>query len=119
MFFLSFEDPEAILHLRLAAICKMLGRELSELADWLTIADATLSDAELVTKRRGELVTTARYSWLRRQMNGHQVLFVDGASDAFGGDEIKRSEVKAFVRHIRRLIPRDGAAIIAYLKTLK
>jgi len=63
--------------------------------------------------RTGFTVTPA-FATLARCVDllGTQVLIVDGVSDAFGGNENARVEVKAFVNALLGLIPLDGALLL-------
>lgn len=109
---LSLEDTEPVLHWRLTRLAAWIGFDLADLAGWLTIADGADVAGELLTETRDGAALTHVYEWLRQRMADAAVLIVDGASDAFGGNEINRRQVRMFVRAIRRLIPRTGAAVI-------
>jgi RecA-family ATPase len=110
--FYSCEDRAEILHWRLSRICAWLDIDMASLAGWLTIWDQSHADAALMTDTRDGLEITAVYEWVRDHLGEAQVLIVDGASDAFDGDEIRRRHVRKFVRQVRRLIPDDGAALL-------
>jgi len=66
----------------------------------------------MVDSRDG-LVHTRMMVWLREALLETQarMLVIDGASDAFGGNESVRQQVKTFLRDVRRLIPKGGAAL--------
>jgi hypothetical protein len=113
--YLSCEDDARVLHVRLERIIKYLGCEMADLDGWLTPYDAANADCILFSRpRSGDHRDTKTYDWVAAQMKnaGVQVIIVDGVADAFDGDENSRSEVKRFVRGIRRLIPNDGAALL-------
>jgi len=109
---LSLEDAAAVLHWRIARLSAWIGFEVADLARWLTIADGTGADAELLVETKHGAALTHVYEWLRQQMHGAEVLIVDGASDAYGASEIDRRHVRMFVRAVRRLIPASGAAVL-------
>lgn len=109
---LAAEDTQAVTHWRLARLAVHMGFEVADLADWLTIADATGADAELLTETRDSAALTHVYEWVRQRMADHEVLILDGASDTFGASEINRRHVRQFVRAVRRLVPATGAAVI-------
>lgn len=95
---LAAEDTQAVTHWRLTRLAVHMGFEVAGLADWLTIADATGADAELLTETRDGAALTHVYEWLRQRMADHEVLILDGASDTFGACEINRRQVRQFVR---------------------
>ncbi|SPJ18708.1 hypothetical protein SBBP2_890025 [Burkholderiales bacterium] len=109
--FFSMEDRPDILHWRLARICAWLGVDIASLAGRLDLIDAT-SCGPLMDEMQNAMVHTTIYQWIRERMAGQQVLIVDGASDAFGGREISRAQVRAFIRSLRKLIPDDGAVVL-------
>jgi hypothetical protein len=113
--YISCEDRESLLHWRLVHICAYLGLDMSELAGKLSIFDMVGRDAVLWARdpRTGFTVTPA-FATLARCVDllRTQVLIVDGVSDAFGGNENARVEVKAFVNALLGLIPLDGALLL-------
>ena len=111
--FVSFEDDADVLHWRIRRGCDMLGVDVAALTNWLFVVDATSCDALFVETRDG-LAATVAHEWLRETMlgTGARVLMIDNASDAFAGNENSRAQVRAFVRAIRRVIPRDGALLL-------
>jgi hypothetical protein len=111
---LALEDPADVLRWRLARLAAWAGFDVADLAGRLAIADGAGADAELLIDTRDGAVLTHGYEWVRDRMRSTdaEVLLVDGASDAFGGNEINRRHVRQFVRAIRRLIPPHGAAVI-------
>lgn len=112
--YLSLEDPAPVLHWRLARLCAWHGVGMDALAGRLTVWDASAADAALLVDTRDGAVLTHVYDWLaeRVRADGVQVVIIDGASDAFSGNEIARAQVRRFVRALRRLIPRDGAVLL-------
>ena len=115
VFYLSCEDRENILHWRLSRICKHLGVDLSVLAGWLDIVDLVGHDCVLWERdiRTGNTFT-ASYGQLEQRMTAHntEVLFVDGISDTYGGNENARSEVKRYVNALVALISPDRGAVL-------
>ena len=112
--YLSCEDRENILHWRLTRICEYLGVELASLTDWLDILDLVGYQTILWEKSTTGAALTAAYGELDARIRTHesQVLFVDGISDTFGGNENARSEVKAFINALLALIPADEGAML-------
>ena len=113
--YLSCEDREQVLHWRLAHICNWLGIDLAGLAGELDMLDLVGHDTVLwqLDPRTGYTVTPAFNALAERmKVRQTQVLVVDGVSDAFGGNENARTEVKRFVNALLALIPLDGALLL-------
>jgi hypothetical protein len=113
--YLSCEDRENILHWRLARICAFEGIALADLAGRLEIVDLVGHDPILYASdpRTGITRTSAYYALEERMLRlGTELLFVDGITDAFGGNENAKVEVKQFVNSLLALIPADRGAIV-------
>lgn len=111
--YLSAEDRENILHWRLSRICAHLGADLASLRGWLDVLDLVGHDSILWERElsNGYTITPA-YGALTKRMRDRQVLFVDGISDTFGGNENSRVEVKRFVNTLLALVPPDEGALL-------
>jgi RecA-family ATPase len=114
--FLSCEDRADVLHWRLSRICRHLGIDLASLSGWLNVLDLVGHDSVLFAPdpRQGSALTPP-YGFLAEHLRryGSEVLFGDGISDMFGGNENARGDVKRFNNHVLALIPPDrGAAIL-------
>lgn len=107
--FFSAEDSARVLQLRLARICRMLGITPSQLRGKLVLLD--VSDTEPALFRKSALPALDRLAALAEKHNAGLVV-IDNASDAFDGDEIKRAEVRAFVRALRARIARPSRAVL-------
>lgn len=112
--YLSCEDRADVLHWRLARIQRHLGVEVGELAAGLSIMDLVGHPTTLYKRINGTMLKTAQYELLRERFAGHSVLVVDGAADAFGGNENDRHEVKSFINSLVGLIPTDGAVLLQH-----
>ncbi|MBA2547308.1 MAG: AAA family ATPase [Burkholderiaceae bacterium] len=110
--YFSLEDGENILHWRLARVCDWLGIDIASLKDWLVLIDATAGDAELMTETREGMALTSAYEWIKACAQSVDGIVIDGASDAFGGNENERRAVRRFVRALRRLIRADGFVLL-------
>lgn len=112
--YMSAEDSGDVLHWRLARIAAYLRVPLSDLAGWLEILDASQVEAELMVENaHAEPTFTVHYTALRKRIvDPSAVLILDGASDLYGANENARRHVRRFVRGVRRLIGRHGAAVI-------
>lgn len=115
--YLSCEDREDVLHWRLSRICAHLELDLAMLRGWLEIVDLVSSDAILWERdfQKDGSTLRAPYFELGNRMKAHQteVLFVDGISDTYAGNENSKPEVKRYVRSLVRLIdPQRGAVLL-------
>lgn len=112
--FVSFEDAEPVIHWRLHRICQALGVTLADAAARLRIFDATKCASGWYSRGQyGESGPTAAFHDMAARIGGPgRVVIVDGSSDVFGGSEIDRAQVKAFIRLLRRLIAEDGALLL-------
>ncbi len=113
--FVSLEDGGAVVRHRLATICRAWGIDPRELEGVLHIVDGT-EDPELYTadSARGSGDRTAAYREMRDMVEAHQVglVIVDNASDAFGGDEIQRRQVRGFVRALAEVARSADSAVL-------
>lgn len=110
--YLSFEDKEETLHWRLSRICAAYGLDLTDLADVLQIYDGTtVADAWYATTS-GAAGLTPAFEQMRNRLADADVVFVDGSSDVFAGNENDRAQVKAFLRGLRTLTHSDGAVVL-------
>lgn len=112
--YLSAEDRQSVLHWRLRHICDQLGLDMRALTGWLDLRDLVGHDTIIWQPDTPERTTPA-YDTLAGQFrqSGAHVLVIDGVTDAFGGDENSRWQVKAFVNSLLALIdPNDGALLL-------
>ncbi|HQD14541.1 MAG TPA: AAA family ATPase [Ottowia sp.] len=111
--FASLEDGAAVVRHRLAHICRQWQIEPQELAG-LHIVDGTEAPELFTAEGRNEGRTTAAYAELRALVNatGAGLVIVDNASDAYGGDEIQRRSVRAFVRGLAAIARDVDAACL-------
>lgn len=113
--FASFEDGAHIVRHRLAHICQCWGINPAEL-DGLHIVDGTANPELFACEGRGPGDVTPAYGELLAlvQQTGAGLVIVDNASDAYGGDEIQRRQVRAFMRALA-VIAREGDAAVLLL----
>lgn len=107
--FYSAEDGARVLRLRLAKLCRQLGIEPATLVGKLILLDA--SDIDPALFRKAQLPTLNRLAALAAEHNAGLVV-IDNASDAFDGDEIRRAEVRGFIRCLRSHLARPGRAVL-------
>ena len=98
--FVSLEDGANVVRHRLASICRAWGIDPVELHDGLHIVDGTDNPELFACEGRSAGEPTATHGELSRlvQAEGYGLVVVDNASDAYGGDEIQRRQVRAFMR---------------------
>ena len=117
--FVSLEDGTSIVRHRLAHICRMWFLEPEQLRDSLQIVDGTEHPELFAAETRGIGGTTSTYSELRLivQTEGVGLVIVDNASDAFGGDEIQRRQVRAFMRALGEVakLTNCGVMLLAHV----
>lgn len=113
--FASFEDGAHLVRHRLAHICQCWGINPGELAG-LHIVDGTANPELFASDGRGPGDVTPAYGELLAlvQQTGAGLVIVDNASDAYGGDEIQRRQVRAFMRSLA-VIAREGDAAVMLL----
>ena len=111
--YLSCEDRESVLHWRLARISQHLGIRLADLRGKLEVIDLVGAETIIWEKTR-EGCLMAPWFELQKRMRVYQteVLFVDGISDTYGGNENAKAEVKRYVNSLVRLIDPERGAII-------
>ncbi|MBV2208201.1 MAG: AAA family ATPase [Thermomonas sp.] len=110
--FASFEDDGAIVRHRLETICKQWFIEPAELEGHLVIVDGTESPELFTTTARDAGSVTPTYTRLEAMAEGAGLVIVDNASDTFGGDEINRRQVRAFMRSLGRIAKANDAAVL-------
>ena len=113
--FASFEDGAHIVRHRLAHVCQCWGINPAELAG-LHIVDGTANPELFASDGRGPGDVTPAYGELLAlvKQTGAGLVIVDNASDAYGGDEIQRRQVRAFMRALA-VIAREGDAAVMLL----
>ncbi len=112
--FVSLEDGANIVRHRLASICRAWGIDPLTLHDRLHIVDGTEHPELFAAETRGAGEKTPTYHELRRlvQLEGVGLVVVDNASDAYGGDEIQRRQVRAFMRALVEVARLTNCAVM-------
>ena len=112
--FLSLEDSGAIARHRLANICKLWSIDPLSLVDRLHIVDGTEYPELFSAESRGAGLLTDTYKEMSAivQAEGIGLVIVDNASDAYGGDEIQRRQVRAFIRALAMVIKPTNAGCL-------
>lgn len=112
--YVGAEDAADEFHRRLADIVRAHHRQLSDLDDFalLPLADA---DALLaVPDRAGNMCATPLWAGIVEAARDFmpRLIVLDTAADLFGGDEIKRGQVRQFIAMLRKLAMEINAAIV-------
>lgn len=114
--YLSLEDDGELVRDRLARTCRAYGLDPAEVASRVQVLDGTGGDTALVDEVSAygvrRLVETRLLDELRDAAQGYDLVIVDNASDAFGGDENDRQQVRTFVRLLARIARTAGAAVL-------
>ncbi|MBF0153312.1 MAG: AAA family ATPase [Magnetococcales bacterium] len=115
----SCEDGKRVLQQRVTRICQQVsGIDQNELQRNLFILDASDLDPALYREQRiGRGVPAIETPLLNKlatfvQERDIGLIIIDNASDAFDGDEIKRTQVRGFIRSLRSRLARPGRAVL-------
>jgi RecA-family ATPase len=113
--YLGAEDEAEEFHRRLDDICSAHGREIGDLTNLrilpLADQDAILSEPD----PKGHMKPTPLWERVERFVKDWKpsLVVLDTAADLYGGDEIKRSQVRHFVAMLRQVaIKRDCAVLL-------
>lgn len=109
--FVSLEDAGHVVRYRLAHICREWGIAPEEL-DNLQVLDGTDNPELFATTGRDAGTTTRSYAELCTLAQGAGLVIVDNASDAYGGDEIQRRQVRAFIRSLGWIARDNDSAVL-------
>ncbi|BBK31519.1 RecA-family ATPase [Stella humosa] len=109
------EDDESELHRRMASVAASMGADLSDFGD-MAWRSAIVDAHEMVEEDgRGGVKVTPYYGQVVAAAKAFkaQLLILDSSANLFGGDEIKRRQVRAFLTTLNRLaIEIDGAVLL-------
>lgn len=112
--FVSLEDGSSVVRHRLAGICKAWMIDPARLQGLLHIVDGTEHPELFAAETRGAGELTASYHELRKLVQSENIglVLIDNASDAFGGDEIQRRQVRAFMRALNAVARLTDCAVM-------
>lgn len=107
--FYSAEDGKDVLLTRLQKICRVIGIDVADLQGKLFLLDASDIDPTLFTDH-----PTRQLDMLAELVQHHDIglSIIDNASDVYAGDELKRPQVRAFIRSLRAKLARPDRAVI-------
>lgn len=113
--FYSAEDDKEELLRRVAKICRVIGVSQASLVGWLFLMDVSEMDPTLYrVTPKGEVIPLPVLDSLSDFVRENEIglTVIDNASDTFDGNEISRSQVRAFVRTLRGRLARPDRAVI-------
>ena len=112
--YISCEDELAEVHRRIGAIAADKHLTRDDLADLHVLDLTSAPTTELGTVEKGTFHLTEMYQRLAATARSlsPKLIVLDTRTDAFGGSEIDRGQVRNFVRSLRRLCLEDDLAIL-------
>jgi len=112
--FLSLEDSASVVRNRLAFICQKWAVNPTALDGKLTIADGTEYPELFSAEHRNAGDKTRTYYEMNHLVKTGEVglVVIDNASDAYGGDEIQRRQVRAFIRSLMEVAKPVNCALL-------
>jgi hypothetical protein len=115
------EDDADELWRRQEAICVQMGVPLDAAADDLIVQSRLGVDSMLMALDHGSLRRTAAFEELRQQVNdlGVDVLWLDNVAHLFGGDEVNRGQVTAFINSMAGLVTGRPFAVVLLAHTAR
>jgi RecA-family ATPase len=110
------EDEVDEMHIRLAAIIGHEKRTFADLAE-RAVRLIPMADREAILaepNKSGKMLETAIFPLLKAHVESlrPKLIIIDTSADAFGGDEINRKQVRAFVKLLRTLAIRFDCAVL-------
>lgn len=111
--FLSAEDDDDELHIRLASICRTMGLRFADL-DRLTIRSLAGEDALLAVESKIALMQTALFDEIEARAKDEQpsLIVLDTLADMFPANENDRAAVRQFIGILRGLALRQKCAVV-------
>lgn len=112
--FVSLEDSPSVVRHRLANICQKWDVNPASFDGKLTIVDGTDNPELFTADSRNAGVKTRTYFEMNQLVKSCEVglVVVDNASDAYGGDEIQRRQVRAFIRALMEVAKPVNCALL-------
>lgn len=112
--FVSLEDGANLVRHRLAGICRAWLIDPEQLRDRLFVVDGTENPELFTSETRDGGHKTATYYEIAKIVQTEDIglVVVDNASDAYGGDEIQRRQVRAFMRSLNQLARLNNSAVV-------
>ena len=114
--YVSLEDSGDKVRYRLRRVCESYGLHSGQVEVGVRVVDCPSGKTALMVEESKysvrTMVETALMTQLRRSCEGADVIVIDNASDAFGGNENDRQAVRAFMGALKRLARENNAGVI-------
>lgn len=114
--YVSLEDSGDKVRYRLRRICESYNLHTGRVEEGVRVVDCPSGRASLMVEESKfgirSMTETALMSQLRRYCEGADVIVIDNASDAFGGNENDRQAVRAFMSALKRIARDYNAGVI-------
>lgn len=114
--YVSLEDAGDKVRYRLRRICESYDLHSGRVESGVRVVDCPSGRASLMTEESKfgvrSMVETALLAQLRRCCVGADVIVIDNASDAFGGNENDRQAVRSFMSALKRIAREFNAGVI-------
>lgn len=112
--YIGAEDEAEEFHRRKTDICRMLGKTLGHLTDFRLIPLAGLDAVLALPDARGQMAETALMQKIKAYAARFmpRVIMLDTSADLFGGDEVKRVQVRQFVGMLREIAIKLDCAVV-------
>jgi hypothetical protein len=111
----SLEDSGELTRYRLRRIIETYGLNPAITTAHLTLLDGSAGEALLAHEQMSggvrKLYCTDLYESLRKAAHGYDLIVIDNASDAFGGNENDRAQVRRFIRFLGWIARENNAAV--------
>lgn len=114
--YVTLEDPGDLVRFRLRRIIEAFRLDADELAEKLAILDGSAIDGTLAGEASAfgirDLVMTPAFDQIAEAAKGCALVIIDNASDAFGGDENSRRQVRRFMRALTSIARANDAGLL-------
>jgi len=114
--YVSLEDQGTIMLYRLKKIIEVYGLDAKAVEKNLIILDGSEADGALMVEKSEfgirSLEDTPLFSEVKTAVLGAGLIVIDNASDAYDGDEVKRRQVRRFIRELRNLARANSAGLL-------
>lgn len=112
--FVSLEDDSTVVRHRLSSLCKAWLIDPEQLIKGLQIVDGREHPELFTAETRGTGQVTRTFNELHALVEAGNIglVVIDNASDAFGGDEIQRRQVRAFMRELGKIAVLNNSALV-------
>lgn len=114
--YFSLEDPGDLVRYRLRRICESYSLEERRVESNIRVYDCPDGRPALMTEVSSfgirQMTETALLAQVRRLCSGADLVVIDNASDAFGGNENDRQSVRAFMTALGRIARECNAGVV-------